>query len=111
MSLTDAVLAGAPAEEILAAEVPAAYTAAYLDRADAERLRGAATKDVRETLKVGEVPMPELAPDEALVAVMAGAMNYNTVWSARFEPVPTFDFLDPLAGTGGWTSATAATAT
>ena len=52
--------------------MPAAYTAAYLDRANAERLRGAATKDVRETLKVGEVPMPELAPDEVLVAVMAG---------------------------------------
>jgi crotonyl-CoA reductase len=57
---------------------------------------------VRETLKVGEVPMPELAPDEALVAVMASAMNYNTVWSARFEPVPTFDFLGQLAGSGGW---------
>jgi crotonyl-CoA reductase len=46
--------------------------------------------------------MPELAPDEALVAVMASAMNYNTVWSARFEPVPTFLFLNHLAQSGGW---------
>ena len=44
--------------------------------------------------------MPELAPDEALVAVMASAMNYNTVWSARFEPIPTFVFLDQLGRAG-----------
>ena len=30
--------------------------------------------------------MPELAPDEVLVAVMASSINYNTVWSAMFEP-------------------------
>jgi crotonyl-CoA reductase len=102
VSALEAVIAGASAEEILAAEVPESYRAAYLDRADAERLAGEADKDVRQTLKVGEVPVPELAPDEALVAVMAGAMNYNTIWSARFEPIPTFRFLDQLAETGGW---------
>jgi crotonyl-CoA reductase len=58
--------------------------------------------DVRETLKVGEVPMPELAPDEVLIAVMASALNYNTVWSARFEPIPGFVFLHNLAQSGGW---------
>ncbi|HET7574049.1 MAG TPA: crotonyl-CoA carboxylase/reductase [Solirubrobacterales bacterium] len=102
MSVLEAVLAGASAEEIRAAEVPGTYRAAYLDRADAERMAAEPEKDVRRTLKVGEVPMPELAPDEALVAVMAGAMNYNTIWSARFEPIPTFRFLDQLARTGGW---------
>jgi crotonyl-CoA reductase len=40
-----------------------------------------------------DVPTPELAPDEALIAVMASSINYNTVWSAIFEPVPTFAFL------------------
>ena len=39
------------------------------------------------------MPTPELGPGEALVAVMASAINYNTVWSAIFEPVPTFSFL------------------
>ena len=34
-----------------------------------------------------EVPAPELAPGEALVAVMASAINYNTVWTSIFEPV------------------------
>ena len=59
-------------------------------------------KDVRESLQVGQVPMPELAPDEVLVAVMASSINYNTVWSATFEPVPTFDFLRRFARQGGW---------
>ena len=102
MSLLEKVVAGASAEEILAAEVPSSYRAAYLDRADVDRFRDKPDKDVRETLKVGDVPMPELAPDEALVAVMASAMNYNTVWSARFEPIPTFVFLEQLARSGGW---------
>ena len=39
------------------------------------------------------MPTPELGPGEALVAVMASAINYNTVWSPIFEPVPTFSFL------------------
>jgi crotonyl-CoA reductase len=34
-----------------------------------------------------------LGPGEALVAVMASAINYNTVWTSIFEPVPTFAFL------------------
>ena len=37
--------------------------------------------------------MPELGPGEALVAVMASAINYNTVWTSIFEPVSTFAFL------------------
>ena len=102
MTVLEAAIAGASAEEVLEAEVPEVYRAAYLERRDAERLAGKPEKDVRQTLKVGEVPLPELAPDEALVAVMASAMNYNTVWSARFEPIPTFDFLDRLGQSGGW---------
>jgi crotonyl-CoA reductase len=102
MSVLDAAIAGASAEEILAADVPSSYRAAYVEKDDAARLWDQPEKDVRETLKVGEVPLPELAPDEALVAVMASAMNYNTVWSARFEPIPGFVFLNHLAQSGGW---------
>ena len=40
-----------------------------------------------------EFPLPELAPDEAFVAVMASAINFNTVWTSIFEPLPTFGFL------------------
>ena len=38
-------------------------------------------------------PTPELGPGEAVVAVMASAINYNSVWTSIFEPVSTFSFL------------------
>jgi crotonyl-CoA reductase len=50
-------------------------------------------KDPRQALHVDEVPVPELGPGEAIVAVMASAINYNTVWTSIFEPMPTFVFL------------------
>ena len=101
-ALTEAVLAGAEAPELTACPLPDQYRAAYLRREDVEIFRGVRDKDVRRTLHVGEVPMPELAPDEVVVAVMAAAVNYNTVWSATFEPVPTFQFLKSLGKHGGW---------
>jgi crotonyl-CoA reductase len=50
-------------------------------------------KDPRKSLHVQEIPTPELGPGEALIAVMASAINYNTVWTSIFEPMPTFGFL------------------
>jgi crotonyl-CoA reductase len=50
-------------------------------------------KDPRKSLHVQEVPTPELGPGEALIAVMASAVNYNTVWTSIFEPMSTFGFL------------------
>jgi len=102
VSLSSAAVADTMVEELLAGGIPDTYKAAYVERDDAARLWDKPEKDIRETLKVGDVPMPELAPDEVLVAVMASAMNYNTVWSARFEPIPTFVFLNHLAKSGGW---------
>jgi len=55
-------------------------------------------KDPRKSLHVQEVPTPELGPGEALVAVMASAVNYNTVWTSIFEPIPTFAFLKRYGG-------------
>ena len=51
-------------------------------------------KDPRKSLHVEDVALPELGPGEALVAVMASAINYNTVWTSIFEPVSTFGFLE-----------------
>ncbi len=102
MNVLDPVIADVGAEEIIAAELPTTYKAAFVEKEDAIRLMGKPRPDVRETLKVGEVPTPELAPDEVVIAVMAAAMNYNTVWSARFEPIPGFVFLNQLGQTGGW---------
>jgi crotonyl-CoA reductase len=88
--------------ELLSEELPSSYRAAYIRREDEKMFEGEAEKDVRRSLRVGEVAMPELAPDEVLLAVMASAVNYNTVWSAMFEPIPTFRFLEALGREGGW---------
>lgn len=100
--LAETVRAGGDAAAILACPVPESYPAAYLSRDDEDVFDGAEDRDVRRTLRVGEVPMPALAPDEVLVAVQAAAVNYNTVWSATFRPVSTFRFLDAFARQGGW---------
>jgi crotonyl-CoA reductase len=87
---------------VAASEPPAEYLAAHVVSDDAEMFGVAQDKDVRKSLRVGRVPMPEIAPDEVLVAVMASSINYNTVWSATFEPVPTFEFLRRFGKQGGY---------
>lgn len=101
-ALAEAVLAGASPEELERRPVPSRYLAAHLRAEDVDMFRDTADKDVRRSLHLGQVPMPELAPDEVLIAVMAAAINYNTVWSAIFEPVPTFAFLRQFGRQGGW---------
>jgi crotonyl-CoA reductase len=101
-SLTEAVLAGADPEELLREEVPDEYLAAHLRKEDVGIFAGVEDKDVRKSVHVGMVPMPELAPDEVLVAVMASSVNYNSVWSAMFEPLPTFGFLERFGREGGY---------
>ena len=100
--LAEAALAGAPAAELLACPVPPLMRAAHLRRADVDLFGTETDRDVRRSLRVGEVPVPELAPDEVLLAVMASGINFNTVWSATFQPVPTFAFLDRLGRQDRW---------
>jgi len=59
-------------------------------------------KDPRKSTRIEEVALPELAPDEAYVAVMASAINFNTVWTSIFEPLPTFNFLKRLGTESTW---------
>ncbi|MFD7668866.1 crotonyl-CoA carboxylase/reductase [Streptomyces sp. NPDC059788] len=101
-SLAEALLDGAPGDVIERHALPDDYVAAHLRAEDEDIFDGGTAKDVRKSLRVGRVPMPELAPDEVLVAVMASAVNYNSVWSAMFEPVSTFRFLRHFAKQGGW---------
>ncbi|MFI1282238.1 crotonyl-CoA carboxylase/reductase [Streptomyces sp. NPDC020858] len=101
-SLAEAVLNGATAEQLEREPLPDDYLAVHTLAEDAAMFRGVGDKDVRKSLHVGRVPMPEIAPDEVLVAVMASSINYNTVWSATFEPVPTYSFLKRFARQGGW---------
>ncbi len=101
-SLADALAAQASAEELVGCEIPSTYSAAHLSKDDESIFDGESDKDVRRSIRVGEVPMPELAPDEVLVGVMASAINYNTVWSATFEPISTFRFLERLGRRSKW---------
>nr|WP_247686133.1 crotonyl-CoA carboxylase/reductase [Micromonospora sp. C31] len=95
--------ADATARDVEALPLPESYRAAVLLEEEQEMFEGIAVGDREpaKSLHVREVPTPEPGPGEALVAVMASSVNYNTVWSALFAPVPTFAFLKRYARTGG----------
>ena len=75
--------------------VPDTYRGAVVRAEEADMFEGmdSRDKDPRKSLHVQDVATPELGPGEAIVAVMASAINYNTVWTSIFEPVSTFSFL------------------
>jgi crotonyl-CoA reductase len=102
--IRDAILAGATGEEIANLAIPESYRAALVRADDQTMFEGVASedKDPRKSIHVEEVPVPELAPDEAYVAVMASSINFNTVWTSIFEPLPTFGFLKRLGRESAW---------
>ncbi|GIG60840.1 crotonyl-CoA reductase [Longispora fulva] len=83
-------------EALAAIKIPASYRGVVVRREDEGMFDGVAhrDKDPRQSMHVQEVPTPEVGPGEALIAVMASAVNYNTVWTSIFEPVSTFRFLE-----------------
>ena len=102
--IREAILNNASAEAFAALPVPNTYRAAHILASEQEMFKGLASneKDPRKSIHVGEVPMPELAPDEVSVAVMASSINFNTVWSSIFEPVSTFGPLARLGKESEW---------
>ncbi|MFG2822110.1 crotonyl-CoA carboxylase/reductase [Kitasatospora sp. NPDC048365] len=76
--------------------LPESYRAVTLHKDEEQMFAGldSRDKDPRKSLHLDEVALPELGPGEALVAVMASSVNYNTVWSSIYEPVSTFGFLE-----------------
>ena len=92
--LVDAIMSGDRAA-LAGLPVPDSYQGIVVRADETELFHGvpAAQRDPRRSLHLQEVPTPELGPGEAIVAVMASAINYNTVWTSIFEPVPTFSFL------------------
>ena len=100
----DAINSGASGEEIANLAVPESYRAAHVLRSEQEMWAGVPSedKDPRKSLHIGDVPTPELAPDEVFLAVMASAINFNTVWTSIFEPLSTFGFLDRLGKESVW---------
>ncbi|WP_457031311.1 crotonyl-CoA carboxylase/reductase [Kitasatospora sp. P5_F3] len=77
-------------------KLPESYRAVTLHKDEEQMFAGldSRDKDPRQSLHLDDVALPELGPGEALVAVMASAVNYNTVWSSIYEPVSTFGFLE-----------------
>src|SRR5918996_4697493 len=104
--ILEAIQGGASGEEIAALPIPETYRAAHVLRSEQDMWEGVPSedKDPRKSLHVGEVPTPELAPDEVSLAVMASSINFNTVWTSIFEPLPTFGFLDRLGRESSWAS-------
>jgi crotonyl-CoA reductase len=95
--IRDAILSGDRSEGTYAGlAIPDTYRAVTVHKDEVGMFEGltAKEKDPRKSLHLDDVPVPELAPGEALVAVMASAINYNTVWTSIFEPVSTFGFLE-----------------
>ncbi|OIK28202.1 crotonyl-CoA carboxylase/reductase [Streptomyces malaysiense] len=86
-------------KDFAALPVPDSYRGAVVLKNETTMFTGMATseKDPGKSVHIQEVPTPEPGPGEALVAVMASSINYNTVWSALFEPLPTFKFLERYA--------------
>jgi len=80
---------------VAALDIPDHYRGVTVHADEAGMFEGIPSreKDPRKSLHVDDVATPELGPGEAIVAVMASAINYNTVWTSIFEPVPTFGFL------------------
>jgi crotonyl-CoA reductase len=95
--ILEAILAGdATSQDFAALPVPESYRGVTVHKDEVGLFEGLASseKDPRRSLHLDDVAVPTVGPGEALIAVMASAINYNTVWSSIFEPVPTFSFLE-----------------
>ena len=99
-----AITNGASPEELASLGTPDSTRAAHVLRSESEMWEGVESwdKDPRQSLHVGDLPLPEIAPDEAVIAVMASSINFNTVWTSIFEPMSTFGFLDRLGKESIW---------
>jgi crotonyl-CoA reductase len=103
-AIRTAILEGAPGDELGALPLPESSRGALVREEDQEMFAGIPSeeKDPRKSTRIEEFPLPEIAPDEAVVAVMASSINFNTVWTSIFEPLPTFGFLKRLGKESVW---------
>src|SRR4051812_14400526 len=83
-AIRTAILEGAPGDEIGALPIPEAVRGALVREEDQNMFDGLPSeqKDPSKSIRVEDFPLPEIAPDEALVGVMASSINFNTVWTS-----------------------------
>ncbi|HSK23461.1 MAG TPA: crotonyl-CoA carboxylase/reductase [Egicoccus sp.] len=101
-AIRQAILDGVAGDDLARIPLPETMRAAVVRKSEVDMFgdRPTRDKDPRESLHVDEVPIPPLGPNEVLIAPMASALNYNTVWTSIFEPLPTFGFLEKLGREG-----------
>jgi crotonyl-CoA reductase len=101
-AIKQAILEGAPGDDIGALDLPESMTAAFVRKDEQGMFEGMDhdAKDPRKSLHIDEVAVPPLGPNECLIAVMASAINFNTVWTSIFEPLSTFLFLERFGREG-----------
>lgn len=102
--ILEAIQSNASGDDIANLPIPESTRAAHVLRSESGMWEGVESwdKDPRKSLHVGDLPLPEIAPDEVVIAVMASSINFNTVWTSIFEPLPTFGFLDRLGKESIW---------
>jgi crotonyl-CoA reductase len=102
--IVDAIQSGASGDDLANLALPDSFRGAVVLAAEQEMWEGvdSADKDPRKSLHIQDMSLPELAPDEAVIAVMASSINFNTVWTSIFEPLPTFGFLKRLGKESIW---------
>jgi len=94
-AVLEAILSGDTAA-VAGLAVPDSYRGVVVRKDEQAMFEGMASKDKdpRRSLHLDEVATPELGPGEAIIAVMASSVNFNTVWTSISEPMPTFAFLE-----------------
>src|SRR5207245_11193207 len=92
-TLRDAILSGkAGPEDYVGLPLPESMLAIATHRDEVTMFEGLESheKDPRRSLHLDEVPVPEVGPNEPLVAVMAYRTDFNTLWSSVFDQVAHF---------------------
>src|ERR1022692_2956037 len=95
-AILDACLSSdATTKDFATLPIPEAYRGALIRKDECDIFSGipSSKKDPGKSLHIDYVQTPTPVAGETLIAVMASAINYNTIWSAIFEPVSTFTFL------------------
>ncbi|MDC7788191.1 crotonyl-CoA carboxylase/reductase [Rhodoplanes sp. TEM] len=86
---------GLTVRDYAAIALPEEMSALAVLAEDEERVAAVPPPDRRASMFLHHVRVrtPEPGPGEVLIAVMAAGLNYNSVWSATFQPASPFRYL------------------